>query len=353
MKKAKETITMKAPAVAVRLLAGVLALSRAVAWGSEHPVYTLDGYYKSAVTDAACWLDAEGNRGVAGAALDPNGEYHTRDRRIDFPTGKFHLDVKALHLGEVGGACAQSYYAGANYNNVFGVRGDGLFLNRGFFGIQWLPFEISDTITVQSPEGDPFKIYTAYGYPEGHKYFSRMFGTIAATLKSAAGKELRLYHSGASSETTSSNTTYSITISGDCSAYFGTLSIGREDEAGGRVTRVLFANDGLPGTVKVTKSAILAAGVKGYGIAHLVLSDGATLSSDGGTIAVTSSFVQNGTVRVSLDGVTLPNVESPEIRVLTVPAGAALDVAGFALQGTPAGVATAGRTFEVETNADG
>ena len=71
---------MKAPAVAVRLLAGVLALSRAVAWGSAHPVYTLDGDYKSAVTDAACWLDAEGNRGVAGAALDPNGEYHTQDR---------------------------------------------------------------------------------------------------------------------------------------------------------------------------------------------------------------------------------------------------------------------------------
>ena len=353
MKKAKETITMKAPAVAVRLLAGVLALSRAVAWGSAHPVYTLDGDYKSAVTDAACWLDAEGNRGVAGAALDPNGEYHTRDRRIDFPTGKFHLDVKALHLGEVDGARAQSYYAGANYNQVFGVRGDGLFLNRGFCGIQWLPFEISDTITVQSPEGDPFEIYTAYGYPEGHEWFSRMFGTIAATLKSAAGTELRIYHSGASSPTTSKNTTYSITISGDCSAYFGTLSIGREDEADGRVTRVLFANDGLPGTVKVTKSAILAAGVKGYGVAHLVLSDGATLTSDGGTIAVTSSFVQHGTVRVSLDGVTLPNVERPEIRVLTVPAGAALDVSRFDLQGTPAGVATAGRTFEVETNADG
>ena len=313
------------------LLAGILAVTGGSALGADaHPKYTLNGWVNndSAYKNAKYWNDESGNPGVDGATPDSNGDYYSGNVRLDTPSGTFHFNVHSLNLGEIGGKGAQAYCMAANNNTVFGVLGDGLFLNKGFLGIQWLPFNIGDTITVNSPDSDPFKMYSAYGYPETHEYADRMHGEFGATFKSAFGTELWLYHAGTSNASGSLNTTYLFTFCGDYSGFLGTLRVGKDDEAGGRVTKVEFTNGAFPGTLKLTKSALLSLGTADLEAANLTLSDGASVVTTGGALVVKGTVSQAGAVNVKVVA-EFPNVEFPKVSLLTVVDGAEVDESKF------------------------
>ena len=183
----------------------------------EYPKYflTQDLPDKVSVTNALYWKDAQDNVGGNGDNLNPSGDYYSRQYNLQTLNSDFRFNVHSLHIGEVGGNSGRLFNYSANYNMTFGVLGDGLFLNRGFMSVQWLPFEVCETVTVTAPESDPFKIYTVYGYNEQHEYSPRMHGNFSATLKSAAGTELWLYHDGSKSTDKGENTTYKYTFSGD------------------------------------------------------------------------------------------------------------------------------------------
>ena len=249
----------------VFLAAGLVC---AAAFGDgEHPKYTLGKKADLAAdrnvvfSDASYWKDESGNFGTAGAPLDTTGDYYTSNYDCGTPA-TLRLDVHSLHLGEVGGDSARFNNIAANYNNVLGVLNEGLFLNRGYMAIAWLPFEICDTVTVQSPVSDPFQIYTLYGYPESHSNAPRMYGTLSAALKSEVGTQLDIFHRGSSNPATSSNTVYRFDFTGDYSGFSGALRLGRDNELAGLVTKARFLNGAFPGTLKLTKSALKANGGK-------------------------------------------------------------------------------------------
>ncbi len=312
-----------------------VCLACAAAFGDgAHPKYTLGKKASGATernevfSDASYWKDEAGNFGEAGVALDPTGDYYTSNYECGTPA-TLRLDVHSLHLGEVGGDSAKFNNVAANYNNVLGVLNEGLFLNRGYMAITWLPFEICDTVTVQSPVSAPFQIYTVYGYPESHANAPRMYGTLSATLKSEFGKQLDIFHLGSSNPATSSNTVYRFDFTGDYSRFYGALRFGRDIETAGHVTKARFLNGAFPGTLKLTKSAILSIS-NDLEVANLTLSDGASIETLGGALVVTGTVTQAGAVNVRWTG-AIPNVEFPEISLLTVALGEAVDKSQFAV----------------------
>lgn len=331
---------------------GALALASAVCADEVHKKYDLyqdvsifGDNASSALENAKWWVDSSGEHGVDGETPDVNGDYYSHGYRLDTQNVNgqhVFFDCHSLHIGDEDKAGTLNVFISMG-SSSFGVGGEGLFLHRGSIGVQWKPVTLIGRITVESSADAPFAISDAYS---GTTLY------LQSTLSAAVGKTLRFYANNRLFAQTPDRQ-FTVDVTGDCSAFYGTIKVANDEDADGRTTRLVLHGTKLPGALEFAKTGILELGSDASTVGSLTLADGATLTPGGGTIAVTSSFVQHGTVRVSLDGVTLPNVERPEIRVLTVPAGAALDVAGFALQGTPAGVATAGRTFEVETNADG
>ena len=317
----------------VFLAAGLV--SAAVFGDGEHPKYTLGKKADLAAdrnvvfSDASYWKDEGGNFGVAGAPLDAMGDYYTSTYPCGTTSGVVRLNIHSLQLGEVGGDSAKFFDYAANYNMKFGVLNEGLFMNRGELGLTWLPFEICDTVTVQAPESAPFLAYTQFGYPESHEWGNRLYGTFSATLKSAAGTQLDVVHLGSQNLSDSANTVYRFDFTGDYSGFYGALRFGKDDEADGRVTKARFLNGAFPGTLKLTKSALLSIS-NDFEVANLALSDGASIETLGGALVVTGAVTQAGAVNVRGAG-TVPNVEFPEIPVLTVPLGAAVDKSQFTL----------------------
>lgn len=320
------------------ILAGMFFMfADAACADGEYPKYFLTQNLpdRVSVTNALYWKDAQGNVGDNGDIVNPSGDYFSGPYQLLTLERDFRFDVHSLHIGEVGGNKGRLIDYSANYNFAFGVKGDGLFLNRGFMSIQWLPFEVCETVTVTAPESDPFEVYTAYGYNEQHDYAPRMHGEFSATLKSAAGTELWLYHAGSKNPENSVNTTYKYTFSGDYSGFSGALRVGRDDEDGGRVSKVEFTNGDFPGTLKLTKSALLSLGAADLKVKNLALSDGASIETTGGAIAVDGDFAQAGAVVIrnansNLLG-SLPNVEFPEVEILTVKYGSSVDESKFTL----------------------
>ena len=320
------------------ILAGMFFIFAGAACAAgENPKYFLYQNLtdKVSVTNALYWKDAQGNLGSSGGIVDPSGDYYSGPYQLLTLNSDFRFNVHSLHIGEVGGNKGRLIDYSANYNFAFGVKGDGLFLNRGFMSIQWLPFEVCETVTVTAPESDPFEVYTAYGYNEQHDYAPRMHGEFSATLKSAAGTELWLYHAGSKNPENSVNTTYKYTFSGDYSGFSGALRVGRDDEDGGRVSKVEFTSGDFPGTLKLTKSALLSLDAADLKVKNLVLSDGASIETAGGAIAIEGGFTQAGSVTIrnansNLLG-SLPNVEFPEVEILTVKYGSSVDESKFTL----------------------
>lgn len=358
MKKTLLEFVSTLPKTASRM-AAVSAAAFSMSAFADVPRYTLGKSTAStdnAFADASFWIDENGNLGTAGATPDPGGDYYSGGTYYLCTRNAgdtFHFNAHSLQLGEVGGDSAKFLnYPGSSRG--FGVLNAGLFLNRGYISNQYLPFEICDTVTVMSPESDPFQIYSTYGFNDpNNSSYANQYGTFSAAFKSESGRELWIYHTITKSKDKgiAKNSTYLFKFTGDYSAYFGTLCFGRDDETYGLVTKASFQNGAFPGTVKLKSSAVLSIGAADLSVGNIALSDGASIETAGGALVVTGAVTQTAAVNVivNVDAATLPNVESPEIPVLTVGKNASVDQGQFSISWSGAG----GTSLAWRDNRDG
>ena len=281
-----------------------------------------------ALVNAKWWVDESGNKGVDGDTPDPNGDYYTKNYWLDTPNENQGKTVpfacNSLHIGEVGGDWGRLNIYTAR-DSVFKVLGKGLFLHNGYSQLNWKPVTIEGNVTVDSPASSAFYIYDRY---------CDTVLNIPATMHSVKGTCLRFF---AGSEATSEGSrTFVVKITGDCSGYHGNFQIGKESNDLGRNTRLYPPEGGIAGslTVKATGSVVLEG--KDVTVGGVSFEDGSTFITGNGCLNITNSFSAVGTVNVSFEGMTLPNIVTPKVALLSVSVSSALSVENFRVVGIEA-----------------
>jgi len=281
-----------------------------------------------ALVNAKWWEDESGSKGVDGATPDPNGDYYTKnfwlDTRNESSGKSVPFACNSLHIGEVGGSWARlNIYT--VYSSVFKVLGKGLFLHNGFSQLNWKPVTIDGSITVDSPSSSAFYIYDRY---------CDTVLNIPATMHSKKGACLRFF---ANSESGSSGSrTFVVKITGDCSDYNGNFRIGKDSNDLGRNTRFYPPEGGIAGSLTVKATGCVALGSKDVTVGEISFEDGSTFITGKGCLNVTNAFAASGTVNISFEGLTVPNIETPGFAILSVPAGSMLLPEKFRVVGVEA-----------------
>ena len=305
-------------------------------------VYNKDG--SSPLVNAKWWRDNSGTLGADGATPDATGIYYSRGYSFVTPnqTTPYRFDCQALHIGATGTPGYMYVYV-AGLNSSFEVGGEGLFLNSGEILLQGRTVSLSGTVTVESPTATPFTIRDVY---------SGTTNRLDAALCVASDKALRVY---AAHDASSAAGQFVVSLTGDCSSFFGSFIVGLENETKGRTTRLVLQDTQMPGTVNVTKSGLLEWGTDASSVGSLTLSDGATLVVGGGTLTVANAFSMAGRVTLSGTLANFANVVEPTVDILTVPASATLDLGSLANQ-LAVGAANrpaSGATLALRENGDG
>lgn len=332
---------------------GALALASAVCADEVHKKYDLyqdvsifGDNKSSALENAKWWVDSAGEYGVDGETPDVNGDYYSHGYRLDTQnvTGQHvFFDCHSLHIGDEDKAGTLNVFISMG-SSSFGVGGEGLFLHRGSIGVQWMPVTLKGRITVESSADAPFAISDGYS---GTTLY------LQSTLSAAAGKTLRFYANNRLFAQTPDRQ-FTVDVTGDCSSFYGTLKVAKDEDADGRTTRLVIHGTKLPGTLEFAKTGILELGSDASTVGSLTLADGATLALGGGTLTVTDSFAMAGRVTVSGTVADFANVTAPTIDFLTLPEGSTCDPELFdstvtvAADGKPATAA-----IRFRTNSDG
>lgn len=274
-----------------------------------------------ALVNAKWWEDESGNKGVDGVTPDPSGDYYTKNFTLDTRNESSGKSVpfacNSLHIGEVGGSSARLniYTSGTS---VFKVLGKGLFLHKGFSQLNWKPVTMDGNVTVDSPSSAAFYIYDRY---------CDTVLNIPAAMHSGKDACLRFF---ANSESGASGSrTFVVKITGDCSDYLGNFEVGKGSNDLGRNTRLYPPEGGIAGSLTIKATGSVALGSKDVTVGGISFSDGATFITGKGCLSVTNSFAVSGTVNVSFEGMVVPNIETPKIALLSVPAGSLLSTENF------------------------
>lgn len=332
---------------------GVLALASVVCADGTHEKYDLyqdvsifGDNASSALENAKWWVDSSGEYGVDGETPDPDGDYYSHGYRLDTKNVNgqhIFFDCHSLHIGDEDKAGTLNVFISMGASS-FGVGGEGLFLHRGSIGLQWKPVTLKGRITVESSADAPFSISDAYS---GTTLY------LQSTLSAAADKTLCVYANNRLFAQTPDRQ-FTVDVTGDCSAFYGTLKVAKDEDSDGRTTRLVLHGTKLPGVLEFAKTGILELGSDASSVGTLTLADGATLTLGGGTLTVTDSFAMAGRVTVSGTIADFANVAEPTIDFLTLPEGASCDPELFdstvavVADGKPATAA-----IRVRTNTDG
>ena len=274
----------------------------------------------TAFENAKWWRDMTGNIGTDGALPDATGDYYSLGYRIDTPNvsrkGIF-FDCNSLHIGNE--IKAGSLYVFVSMKgSSFGVGGEGLFLHRGIMGLQWYPITLTGRITAESPLSAPFVIQDAYAGTTNY---------LQSTLCAAEDKALWMYANNKVTQYSDSRQ-FVVDVTGDCSAFYGALKIGKDDDAE-RTTRLVLNGTTLPGSLSVANTGLLEFGSAASSVGALTLADGATLVMGKGTLAVSRVFEMAGRVTVSGVVTNFANVAVPTVDFLTLPTSSVCDLEKF------------------------
>lgn len=292
--------------MAVLAVAGVMPFARATDYFQVRDTANAND---KVLSNPAFWKDGSGK---VLEEMDPAGDYYTHTAgslHVNFAT----VDLNSLSIGMTNTDRAVTMYAYGNATLTLGAGG--ISLNNGTVWLRNGTMALDGEVTVNAPDSVPFLLK------------NNTPGAILSFPGSLVGaKGTGLWAYAVQTEDSAQDTDFTIVPSGDCSRYFGNMTIGWDSEPAGhdRKTLLKLGATAFPGTVTLRKSGVLvaASGVSQVQVGGLSLGEGAVVKT---RVKVAGPVVQTGTAVIELACPALPNLEKPRVALMTVPVTSALD----------------------------